>query len=142
MIATLDAVIFVSVIAVVAMTLINTVPDRPEGISASEISEDLAHVTVGSDSIIKNSGNKELSLYDAAVLSMMRNDTTYIKGYIESMMKDILKDRYGYTLTIECNGKTLTVGNGGDDPLSEFKGSFNVMGKNDANVHLMIYGSQ
>ena len=139
MIATIDAAIFVTVLAVISITLV--VVDVPEDTSpdASEVCDSISSITLQSDCIAEGSGNMRMNIWDISAASMCSGDTEFISGYLQEVLRDILTDRYGYEMTVSYLDDEMSFGHGKGAPLSECERDVRVLGGGTLHLHLTIY---
>lgn len=143
MVASLDAMIFVTVLALVAVTLISAGQPVDEGPDASKILDDMDKVRLGSDHIVEDGGDIGMDLWSMYAASASSGDTSFITGYMTDVVSDTLKGRYGFIMDIEYGGRVYTFGKaapgGYGDPVSECDRTFTVLGGGELRVGLRIY---
>lgn len=139
MVATFDALIFVAVLAIVSVSLINVQPSEPDTPDASEICDSLSAIRLDPDTLVDGSRIGNVSVWDASALSMRMNDTSFISGYLQSVMGDILGGRYGYEMTVSFQNYTMSFGEGKGEPTSECTAAYEVIGGDSVRVCLVIY---
>ncbi len=139
MVATLDAMIFVTVLAVVSMTLFFAGPQEDGSPDASEICDSVSSITLPADCVAEDSGNMRLNIWDIAAVSMEEGDTEFIDGYLEDVLDDMLTGRYGYEMTLIYEDSEISFGRGGGAPLSECSREISVLGGGTVSVRLTIY---
>ena len=139
MVATFDALIFVAVLAIVSVSLISIQPSEPDTPDASEMCDSLSAIRLDPDTLVGGSRIGNVSVWDASALSMRMNDTSFIRGYIQSVIGDVLGGRYGYEMTITYQDLTMSFGEGKGEPASECSRTYEVLGGGSVQVHLTIY---
>lgn len=140
MVATLDAVIFVTVLAVASMMLFTAVPhDGPEGPDASGICDSVSRITLSSELIAEGSGDRPMNVWDMCAVSIASGDTEFVENYLGGVIGDILTDRYGYVMRVEYRGTVLEFGEGRGNPVSECMRDIDTVG-GIVSVSLTVYG--
>ena len=140
MVATLDAMIFVTVLAIVSMTLFTVgAHDDDKGPDASGICDSISHITLSSEVVAEGSGDRPMNVWDISAVAIASGDEGFVSEYLEGVLRDILSDRYGYVMTIECRGTAITFGEGKGSPVSECIRGFDTIG-GVLSVQLTIYG--
>ena len=139
MIATIDAAIFVTVLAVISITLVAVDVPKDTSPDASEVCDSISAITLQSDCIAEGSGNMRMNIWDISAASMCSGDTGFISGYLQNALGDILTDRYGYEMTIRYQGNEMSFGQGRGAPLSECERDVRVLGGDMLHLHLVIY---
>lgn len=139
MVATMDVMIFITILAIVSVTLISPQPVSDDGPDASEIIDDLSGIRLGSDLVAEESGNIPLDIWNIAVLSMTKGDSEYIRGYLSGILEDTLSDRYGYLMTLEYRNEVVIIGEESEKPASLCRKEMDVIGDEPLIVHLVVY---
>ena len=100
MVATMDAMIFVTVLALVSVTLFSFggTEDRPP--DASDVVEDLSRMTIDGREVFPLLSGTRISVWEYAAYSEMIGEPAMFDSYISEVMGDMLTERYGYSLTI------------------------------------------
>ena len=139
MVATFDALIFVAVLAIVSFSLISVQPSEPDSPDASDICDSLSMIRLDSDVLVGGSKVCDLDVWDASAVSLATNDTAFIRGYLQSVIDDILTGRYGYEMTVSYNERSMSFGEGRGEPTSECSRTYEVLGGGSVQVRLVIY---
>lgn len=140
MVATLDAVIFVAVLAIVSVTLVTVDLPEESGPDASDVCDSLSSVKLPSELIAEDSGGMEMNVWDIAAASMNDGDTEFISDYIEMVVHDLLTGRYPFEMSIRYNGSEISFGEGRGEPISECDRTVGILGGTEMRVRLVIYG--
>ena len=139
MLSTLDAVIFVTILAVVAAGLVSVPEIDDPTPDASEICGDLFEVRLQSSCILPDSGDSVYLMTDLTAIALASGETVFLEDYIERAVSGTLSGRYGYTLTAECGGAECCFGDGRGRTVSSFTAVYDVIGDTDLSVTLTIF---
>ncbi len=141
MVATLDAVIFVAVLAMVSVTLVTVdLPEHDSTPDASEVIDTVSYIRLSSELIAENSGDMNMSVWDMCAASMNCGETGFVEGYLEDVVGDVLTDRYAFEMTVSYGGTGISFGEGAGAPLSQCTREMGILGGGIMTVSLTIYG--
>ncbi len=141
MVATLDAVIFVAVLAIVSVTLFAVEPPEDDSTpDASDVCDSLSRIRLSSELVAENSGDMRMDIWSMAAASMNSGDTEFVTGYVQDVVRDILTDRYAFEMSVAYGGMSLSFGEGRGAPLSSCTKEMGILGGGTMTVTLTIYG--
>ncbi len=118
-IASLDAMIFVTLLAVAASAMIVFVPQEDGAPDASEICNNLNYVILDGDAVAGESVRSDITFWDYAACMISAGRTAELESYIAELMDDLVSGRYGYGMELTHGGSTVTVGRGNGTPSSD-----------------------
>lgn len=138
MLSTLDAVIFVTILAVVASCMIGMPEQEDTTPDAAVICEDLFDVRLQSSCVLPDSGDTVYGFADLTAMAISSGETDFLEDYIERAMDGCLSDMYGYSLTVKYGSVGQTFEKGPDRTVSAYRTTMDVMGDADLSVSLRI----
>lgn len=139
MVATMDVMIFITILAIVAATLIAPQPVEDGDPDASRILDDMSGISLGSNLLLEDSGNAMMSIWNFSAVCISTGETGFIEDYVSGILQDTLTFRYGYFMTMEYRGDSVSIGEMGAKPLSECRKEMEVIGDDPLIVHLVVY---
>ncbi len=141
MVATLDAVIFVAVLAIISVTLVAVdVPEDDGTPDATEILDSMSYIKLSSELVAENSGDMKMNIWDMSAACMNSGDTEFVTGYLQGTVRDILTDRYAFEMTLTYGDAAVSFGEGRGAPLSGCTREIGILGGGVMSVSLTIYG--
>ncbi|MGN1044748.1 MAG: hypothetical protein ACI4Q9_02175 [Candidatus Methanomethylophilaceae archaeon] len=139
MIAILDAVIFIAILAFISVTMLTfggmTEEDRAP--DASEVCDRLLSTEMGGYGLLPEMGNAPYTMADVAAYAVASGDED-LKGIIKTMADDLTFNRSRYRLELTYNGDTVVIGQDVSVCDSSYTGTVRVMGGGVLHVDLRL----
>ena len=140
MVATVDALIFVFILALVTVSIVHIEPEEPDTPDASEVCDYLSQIALdGYHTGLFTLKDRHVSVWEQSAVSILLKDTDFIRGYLKDVLDDILGGRYGYELKVSFEGESFTVGEGAGLPSSECVRTYPLVNDYEVHVSLTIY---
>ena len=139
MIATLDAVIFVTGLALVSVTLMVSENSNDTSPDATEVCDVLTGMSMDSSDVTGDRVRINMSMWDYTAYCMVIGETDELENYLQDVLEDLLTGRYPFELTLEYRGMILTVGEGKGDPATECIRDVETFAGDSISIHLTVY---
>ena len=138
MLSTVDAVIFVTILALVAACMV-AVPEEPEdGPDASELCSDLFDVRLRSSCVLPGSGDAVYSMKDLTAIALSSGETDFLEDYVERAVRGSLPARYGYSVDVVYGDVEKMFGSAAGSSVSSFSTVYDVLGETDLSVTFTV----
>ncbi len=139
MVSTLDAVIFVTVLSVVACLVIGVPQIQDHGPDAGEICDSIFDSKLRAGEVIEGGGEAVYPMPELAAMAVNSGQDSFIRGYIDGVMSDVLGDRYVYRLEMTYLDSGLVLGtDAGYEPVSSCTREYVIVGDGVLTVTLTV----
>lgn len=138
LVSTLDAVIFVTILAVAACAVIGVPQIAHDGPDALEICDGIFDARLKAEEVVEGGGGTVYPMADLAAMAVNSGETSFIEGYMDGVMRDAIGDRYGYRIVLDYNGIGVTLGTEDGDPVSSCTREYHVTGGGVLKVSMAV----
>ena len=139
MIAMMDAMIFIVLIAFVSMAIMNIESENHdhEPLDASEICEYILSTDVTGSDLIPEMGSTRYTMADAVAYAVVKDHEPVMKE-LKTMLDDMTMGNYDYVLRLTCENVTKTIGGLEGVSESTYSGTWTVSGGRALSVEMWL----
>jgi len=136
-----DAMIFVTLIAVVSMCLFSFfVSEHQEEPMAKTVCDDLISVELKASDVFDTEDSDVYRISDLIATGMVSGRTDRVESYVSQTLDGLIPKMHGYELTISYDGKTMTFAReGGQEMTSEYSVDTDIVNGKTMGYYLKIF---
>jgi len=138
MAAMIDAFMFITIIGLIAAGMFAYSHGAVEDTVAKDAYDSFFDIKLRTNDVFDGTDTQPVGICDLVAAYMMTGNGD-ILGYAENALRSIISPVHGYSMTFEYNGRTLTIGDGGNVLTSRYSSEMTISDGKIMRASLSIY---